>query len=252
MKVLITRAIGPAQLTANHLSAAGHEAVLLPIVEYNNLLPSEADGEILSRYFEGIAFTSVAAVHALKARIPEPTVLNRLRELPAFCVGGKTGEAAREAGFGKCHVAEGNIASLAVLINSAFDGETDNTRRILYPAPRHKHENLADLLDKLIVDELTVYEARLVDPGRQKLKSTLNDVADGAAFFYSRRTASHFFSLMQKHELRALPKKMRIVAISQNVADIVRQSAQISGNQVIAVPNTPHEEGMISCLSTFE
>ncbi len=252
MRVLITRATGPARITADHLSDAGHEAVLLPIVEYYNLPASEADAEILSRNFDGVAFTSVAAVHALLVRISDPKVLNRLREIPAFCVGGKTGEAAKQAGFGTCHIAEGNVASLAVLINSEFNAETANAGRIFYPAPRDKHESLADLLDRPIVDELTVYEARLVDPGRQTLIDALDDVASGAAFFYSRRTAAHFFDLMEKHELRDLPKNMRIVAISQNVADIVRQTAHVASNQVIAVPNRPDEEGMISCLSTFE
>ena len=252
MRVLITRAIGPAQTTANHLSNAGHEAVLLPIVEYDNLPAGEGDCEILSRDFDGIAFTSVAAVDALKVRIPDPKVLNRLFELPAYCVGGKSGEAAKQAGFSQCHIAEGNVASLAALINSAFDGETENVKRILYPAPRHKHENLAELLDGPIVDELTVYEARLVDPGRQRLEDALSEIADGAALFYSRRTAAHFFELMKRHELRDLPQNMRIVAISQNVADIVRQSAHVGSNQVIAIPNIPNEEGMISCLSTFE
>lgn len=252
MKVLITRAIGPAKNTAMNLSAAGHEAVILPLVEYYDLPADKKDVGILSRQFDGVAFTSSAAVGALERRVGDQILLQALHVLPVYCVGRKTADAARNAGFYNIHVADGDVGSLAALITSELQAKAGSNKQFLYPAPLHKHENLADLLCEHKIEELTVYEARLVDPGKQNMERAMDAVARGAVFFYSRRTAAHFFKMITMHGLQEKLEPEKIVAISTGVAQSVRQLSQINDDHLVEAANSPNEDAMISCLSAFK
>ncbi|MGI9402828.1 MAG: uroporphyrinogen-III synthase [Rhizobiaceae bacterium] len=250
MKILITRAAGPANKTAGNLSSAGHEAVILPLVEYRDI-PVRGDDAILSRKFDGVAFTSAEAVNALERRFKGQEFLHSLYGLPVFCVGGRTSEVAREAGFTRVQIAGGDVRSLAALIKSNKFAGSGASAQIFYPAPRHKHENLSDLVIGHEICELVVYEAILVDPGRQELDQALAKVSNGAAFFYSGRSVNHFLDLVEKHGLHERLKQIRFVAISENVAQIARQRPDISDGIMIIVANLPNEKEMISCLSDF-
>lgn len=251
MKVLITRAMEPAGNTAMNLAAAGHEAVILPLVEYCDVPAGLQDDDMLSRRFDGMALTGAAAIGALERRFADQKFPQTMLDLPVFCVGTKTADAASRAGFQTVHTAAGDVISLATLIETKLPAQPGTKISIFHPAPRHKHENLAELLDGHVIEELTVYEARLVDPGRQTMEDALNAVAQGAAFFYSRRTATHFLELMSQHELQEKIGPVKFVAISPNVAQVLQQLMQVREEPLIVAAKSPNEDEMISCLSAF-
>jgi uroporphyrinogen-III synthase len=104
LRVLVTRAEPGASETAERLKALGHEPVVEPMFAIEPMpaaLPA----------FDALAFTSANGVRVF-ARLSER------RDVPVFCVGGRTTEAARDAGFANAVSADGDVAALIDLIES--------------------------------------------------------------------------------------------------------------------------------------
>lgn len=104
LRVLVTRAEPGASETAERLRALGHAPVVEPMFAVEPLPAA------LPR-FDALAFTSANGVRAFAK-------LSERRDAPAFCVGGRTAEAARDAGFAKVVSADGDVAALVETIAS--------------------------------------------------------------------------------------------------------------------------------------
>jgi uroporphyrinogen-III synthase len=249
MKVLVTRAPEAAAGTANNLAEAGHEAVVLPVVEYRDVGPEADDRRIASLQFDAIVFTAAAAVPAFARRLAGWRHGGKLMNLPVFCVGAKTRQTAMEAGFADVRPAAGEVISLAGMIRTELMSRGDESaKRILYPAPRDTSQNLAELLVNHDVEELTVYEACLIDPGAVRLAEALGKVAGNAVFVYSSRTGRHLMRLLHDHGLLDRLQSMTLIAISSNVAETLRQSPGVNDMVTIRIADTPDENAMIACL----
>ena len=103
-RVLVTRSEPGASETAQRLAALGFQPAVEPVFEIE---PIE---DVALPAFDALAFTSANGVRVF-AR------LNPRREVPVFCVGTRTAEAAREAGFGDARSADGDVSALARLIS---------------------------------------------------------------------------------------------------------------------------------------
>jgi uroporphyrinogen-III synthase len=85
--------------------------------------------------FDALAFTSANGVRAF-ARLSER------RDVPVFCVGGRTTEAARDAGFANAVSADGDVAALIDLIES----RTLTSVRLLHSGNETSRGDLAGTL----------------------------------------------------------------------------------------------------------
>lgn len=135
-RVLILREAGEAERTARQLAERGHQPLILPLersVDTEALVEEAVGGAVLA----GFALTSARAVPAFaRAFHGDPR--------PVLCVGGATGDAARAAGFGNVHVAEGAAAGMGRLAARAgiATGET-----LLYAAGRRRTGTLERSLE---------------------------------------------------------------------------------------------------------
>jgi uroporphyrinogen-III synthase len=103
-RVLITRSEPGASETAGRLVALGYQPIVEPLFGIEPIpaaLPA----------FDALAFTSANGVRAF-AR------MSARRDVPVFCVGARTAEATREAGFAEVLSADGDVGALARLIEA--------------------------------------------------------------------------------------------------------------------------------------
>lgn len=101
-RVLITRSEPGASETAERLAGLGYHPIIEPLFAIEPV-PVALPG------FDALAFTSANGVRAFCR-------LSALRDAPVYCVGARTAEAAREAGFSNVMSADGDVGALVDLI----------------------------------------------------------------------------------------------------------------------------------------
>jgi uroporphyrinogen-III synthase len=109
LRILVTRAEPGASATARALGAKGYAPIVEPLFA---LQPVAAD---LPR-FDALAFTSANGVRAFAG-------LSARRDAPVFCVGRRTADAAREAGFADVASADGDVVALTALIQGRLPAD---------------------------------------------------------------------------------------------------------------------------------
>lgn len=102
-RVLVTRSEPGASETADRLAAAGYTPIIEPVFAIEPIAADIPD-------FDSLAFTSANGARAFAKLSPRRDVL-------VFCVGARTAEAAREAGFTNVLSADADVEALGVLIN---------------------------------------------------------------------------------------------------------------------------------------
>ena len=101
-RILVTRSEPGASETAQRLEALGYAPIVEPLFAI-------APIDVVLPAFDALAFTSANGVRRLAA-------LSSRRDAPVFCVGARTAEAAREAGFASVSSADGDVIALCDLI----------------------------------------------------------------------------------------------------------------------------------------
>jgi uroporphyrinogen-III synthase len=104
LRVLVTRAEPGASETADRLKKLGYQPVVEPMFVVEPLSTSLPE-------FDALAFTSANGVRMFAK-------LSARRDVPVFCVGGRTAGAAREAGFANVLSADGDVSVLVALIET--------------------------------------------------------------------------------------------------------------------------------------
>jgi uroporphyrinogen-III synthase len=127
-RVLVTRSEPGASETAARLKTLGY----LPIVE--PLFAVEAICVSLPA-FDALAFTSANGVRVFAGLSPR-------RDGPVFCVGARTADAARAAGFTQVQSADGDVAKLAALIETNLPPSA----AVLHAGNEESRGNLAGML----------------------------------------------------------------------------------------------------------
>lgn len=234
MRVLVTRPQPDAAATARRLAAAGHEAIVDPML----IVEALPDAVLPSGAFDGVALTSVNGARALAAR----GELGQLRGLPLYAVGKRTAAAAPQ-GFSRAEIAGGDGAALAALLREAVPRGS----RLLHVAGEDRAVDLgAELAGAGIEVELFVIYSAV--PAADLAAATRAALAGGqidAAFHFSPRTAA----TLARHALDAglQPELARIrhLCFSPNVAAPLRAAGAPA-----VVAEAPNEEALFALLAT--
>jgi len=172
MRVLVTRPLDDASQTALLLEAAGHQAMVAPLLAVKFL-----DAE-LPKDVQGLVATSANGVRGFCR-------LDARRALPLFAVGSHTADVARVAGFSDVRSSDGDAAELAKTITaSGVQGP------LLHLAGKDRGDRLAQTLPGLL--SVTLYKAIAADRFPPEARAALADKKVDAALFFSPRSARVF------------------------------------------------------------
>ncbi|WP_374545740.1 uroporphyrinogen-III synthase [Rhodoblastus sp.] len=225
MRVLVTRPSDQAARTAKRLAALGHQAILAPaleIVATGATLPDAA--------FDLILATSAQAF----AGGPFPAAV---RGAPLVCVGEKTAEAGREAGFAIDHVAP-DAESLAERLIASRP-----PRSALYLAGRERKAALEQRLReagwRLALVE--TYEARPATALPPEVRTALDKGEIDAILHYSPRSAGIALGLAGG----VSAARLRHYCLSGEIAEICRRWAP---DEKIFTAFQPDEESLLNLL----
>lgn len=128
MRLWVTRTAPAAHETAARLAALGHTPLVAPLLVVRPLPLTDPAPD-----HAALAFTSRNAVVLWAGLGPQ-------RNLPVFCVGDATAEAARAAGYTDVHSASGGVQELAALIRLEAPGP------VLAPGPDRPAADLSALV----------------------------------------------------------------------------------------------------------
>jgi uroporphyrinogen-III synthase len=240
MKILLTRPLDGARISAARLADEGFGAVILPLLRY---CPADEDS-IPERTYDAVIFTSAAAPGILVGRSDFP--LSSSERTPrAYCIGPATAKAAIAAGFDAAVPDRADSEGLLAKLRADMDtGRLPARPELLYICARHVSHDLASALPEANIVRTVIYEAKLIDPGHDKLAAALDAAAHGGAFLYSARTARQLAHLSQKYGLVDALCGLTLVGISEKVAQMMPKWQ----NGHIVVADRPDESGMIAAL----
>ncbi len=209
-RVLITRPQPDADAFVSICETAGLTAVVAPVMSVRFL-----HDWTLPQGTAALAFTSSNGVRAFAHGSAE-------RELPVFCVGDATEEAARQSGFKRTASADGDVNSLAALIAdnaAAIQGE------LVHIAGTKLAGDLSALLDEKGVpaSRLFAYEATAVTSLPNVAAAAIEDNDPLCVALFSPRTARIFLDLTAAANLNEALTTCRAVCLSAAVAEMTRQ-----------------------------
>jgi uroporphyrinogen-III synthase len=233
MRLLVTRPEPDATRTAQALRARGHEVLVAPLL-FTQTLEAEFAGP-----YGAVLMTSAnaARVVATHKRIPE------LRAFPAYVVGSRTAEAAREAGFANVESADGALADLVRLIATRLTG---SRMPLLHLAAADRAGDLAGDLSAhgIAVETAVVYRAIAAERLPAELgQALLNAKLDGA-LHYSRRSAATLIELSRSAGVLSAVLNLAHYCVSEEVAVPLREA----GARRISVAPHPVEAALIGML----
>ncbi len=231
MRVLLTRAAEDCARSARFLRRLGIEALCAPLIE-----TCPADSPPAALACDGVIVTSAKAAAFL------PGLPQVCREKPVFAVGPRTARATARHGFPARHVGAGDALSLL----------RDIPRLIAPPAHLlhvtgrdHKAEPARGLhAAGFRVSLWEAYEARARDALDASAIAALEAGMVHAALHYSPRSAKLVLARIDEAGLRERFTALSHVAISPDVAAILREAG--CGDVIVAA--APNEKAMFRVL----
>lgn len=235
MVVLITRPES-SQATAGALHARGFTPLLTPLLRFEALPIDDDAGAVYS----GVIVTSANAIRAIATQ----PMLPHLVKLKLFAVGEQTAATAREAGFGKIEVAEGDAISLRELI--VRKRKKKDSAPLLYLRAHDVSRDLAKMLgaDDIPVESRIVYRMAMVRELADEACRALTDGTVQAVLHYSRRSASAYVAAVEDAGLSVSALGVPQVCISAAVADVLRQADAAR----VIVAAAPNEAALLNAL----
>lgn len=211
LQVLVTRPRGEADMFAVALAMRGHDALVAPLLD----IVVEPTGPLDLDGVQGVLFTSANGVRAFAHS-------QTRRDLPAFCVGDATANAARNAGFAKVESASGDVEALADLVRAKLDPAAG---ALVHAAGTAVAGDLAGVLgaDGFEVRREKLYRADTATSLSSETAAALRDGRIDAVTFFSPRTAEIFARLAHAAGLDAALAKVAAVALAQSALDIAAE-----------------------------
>jgi uroporphyrinogen-III synthase len=232
VRLLVTRPRDDAETLAAILKRLGHEPVIAPLLELRFIAgePIDLNG------VQAILATSANGVRGFAANSGQ-------RNLPVYCVGPQTAEAAREAGFTRVVSANGDASALADCV-AAFAEPAKG--RLLHAAGAEAGGRLGQSLRTrgFKVDTIVLYEAAPAQTLPVESERRLRGNSLDGVLLYSPRTAKTFSMLVTKANLSAHCANMTAYCISAATA------AALSPLQFsrIAVAGAPNQSALLDLL----
>lgn len=233
-RVLVTRPEPGASRTAAKLGALGFEPVVLPLTR---IVPLQPAG-LPPGAFGAVAISSANAVrHAPRA------LLRKIAALPAYAVGVRTGEAARDAGLNVADASAGDAERLVrYLIRTVKPGMA-----VLVLCGRVRRDVLESGLAEAGLRPVLVetYETVPLAHSRETVDAALRGKGVDAVLFYSAFAAEVFCSLLGRSLAPQSIERARFFALSSRIATALPH--EIRDRSTIAPE--PTEEAMLSLLA---
>ncbi|WP_445681009.1 uroporphyrinogen-III synthase [Radicibacter daui] len=209
-RVLVTRPLEDAAPLAAWLEAAGHEAVLAPLLEIRPL----ADATIDLAGVQAVLVTSANGIRALAA-------LTDRRDLPVLAVGAGSAAEATGLGFGAVESAGGDVSALAALVQQRLD---PTAGALFHPAASVRAGDLAALLEPrgFQMRRQVLYEAVQATRFPEVVLEDLRTKRLDAATFFSPRTAQSFVRLTELYRIEDCCRALTAYCLSPAVAAALR------------------------------
>ncbi len=225
MRLLVTRPADQAEQTAQKLRALGHLPVVAPVLEV-----AQTGAALPPGPFDLLLATSVQALAGFPPRAKHLA-------LPLACVGEKTANAARTAGFSVLHAAPDAEALAEVL------RKEKSPMSALSLAGRERRATLEESLRAAgwRVEIVETYAARAVQTWPEAFVAALDAGEIGGVLHYSPRSAALALALIGRESAR----RLRHFCLSPAIAAVCRDWAP---DAEIFVASQPDEEALITLL----
>jgi len=209
--ILLTRpavdGAASAQKLANNSQFSAYETLNIPFLK---ITATEDSGASASDPYDAILFTSANAVRHFKAHQTDK---------PAFTVGNKTAQAARDKGYQTIHDAGADAKALAALIRNTLP----KGRTLFFPRGRHIARDLKqDLSDHCTIIQQTVYESRQITEPDPTLPALIKQGRLAALLLYSKRTAEAVLGFLRNHGLERDLHRTKLLCLSPSVLEYAR------------------------------
>ena len=231
MRLLITRPEEDGEALSKRLLAAGHEAILAPVMEI-----VAVDARLELEGVQALLVTSRNGARMLARATPR-------RDLPVYAVGDQSAAEAKADGFAIVTSAAGNVAALATLVARSIDPKRGP---LLHGAGSAQAGDLAQMLAAkgFTVRRTILYESRakkaLPDAAQRALKTGYVE----GVLFYSPRTARVFGELAQEAGLGAGLGSLTAYCLSEAVAEAASPFAY----KAYRVAKTPNEATLLALI----
>lgn len=231
MRLLVTRPAPDASRTALTLRERGHTVIVAPLMRIEPVA-----AEIGDRPWAAILVTSANAALAIAAHQCFP----RLRRLPVYAVGRRSGEAISVAGFEAVTSAGGAVDDLALLVTERVPPGA----RLLYLAGADQAGDLAGKLAQrgYTIDTAVVYRAVAASELPKSAAVALASGLEGVLHF-SRRSAEIYLQTAQRAGCLVLALKATQFCLSAAVAEPLERAGA-----VVKVASQPNEAALIDLI----
>jgi len=236
MRLVVTRPQADGERTAAALRAHGHEVLVAPLLRVE---PTAAD---LSGNWGAVIITSANAPLAIAGN----PACKALFRLPAFAVGRRSADAAREAGFTDVTSAGGDVRDLVRLI---AERHADAAAPLLYLAGE---DRAADLVGELVVHgiaaEMRVVYRAATAPFPPELIAALQAGEVDTVLHFSKRSAENYLAGAAEAGVAGQALAVRHICLS---AQIAAPLADAGAGRIAIVPR-PDEAALIASLERLQ
>jgi uroporphyrinogen-III synthase len=235
MRLLLTRPRSEAERTASALRSRGHEVLLAPMLEIQNL-PDVTFG---NGPWSAVLMTSGNAARALAVH-PQTGALRRLL---CFAVGDQTAEAARMAGFSRVISAQGDGGDLARRVTAEI---ADKSLPLLYVAGDDRARDMAAELAPagLRLQTVVVYRAVAAQEFSPQIMTALRDGQIDGALHYSRRSTGIFVVCAQTSGVVEAAARLRHFCLSRRASEPLSEI----GATRISIAARPDEQAILDLI----
>jgi uroporphyrinogen-III synthase len=239
MRVLVTRPLPDAEVTAEDLRRLGHEPVLAPMlatqfVDWATILQSQLKHALP----DALVATSPNGVRGM-ARHP---AIERFRSLPFFVTGDSSARLAQTLGFEDVRSAHGDVVDVITRISA----ELPPRSQLLYAAGHDRTGDLAGILATkgYRIEVAEVYSAVAVSTLAAEIATALREGRIDRVLIFSARTAETFIAALAKDDLLPVSRHVPIHAISSQSAMPLRAA----GFQSIVVALRPDTAELLASI----
>jgi uroporphyrinogen-III synthase len=232
---MVTRPEPDGERTAAALRARGHDVVAVPLLRMEALDCKLPDGP-----FSAVVMTSANAARAVASH-PQR---EQFTAWPAFTVGRHSAEAARAAGFGEVHSADGDQSDLVALLRARCAGSS----RLLYLAGEDRAGDLPAALAACGVPVVaaSVYRAVKAERFPPALAAALARGELDGVLHFSRRSAEAYLDCAGRAGVRAEGPRPLHYCLSRQVAEPL----SAAGAAGIRVAPEPVEAALIDLVGS--